>query len=245
MLAKIRKAPLTGLWVHGILSLAALLFFLLLQIVFSFSDDPILSYLLYFATQLFSVLSPAVTFAFLFLFAQNKGIGKCVLYTLLITLPDLLSFGTSALLSASFRYTVGGALLIGLTEGALAVFLHAGEALLMFITAAVVLKIRRGKFRPVLGNHSAFFNLSEPEALAVFLACLLPCFILLVREIVNTVSYLIEYRGGYETGEILFMMGCYFAIVAEWVISYASTVKIIEKCSENSKKERSREDIAK
>ena len=67
----------------------------------------------------------------------------------------------------------------------------------------------------------SIFSFSSPTSLGIFAAAFAGFCINLAREIVDTVTYLIEYAGNYYLEEIIYIVACYLFLLVELFISHA------------------------
>ena len=70
-------------------------------------------------------------------------------------------------------------------------------------------------------SEKSIFNFSCPASLGIFAASFASFCINLVREIIGTVDYLIEYAGDYYLEEIFYITACYLFLLVELLASHA------------------------
>ena len=121
------------------------------------------------------------------------------------------------------------ALLIGLLE--CLVFYLEGVAF-FFISGAIAGAIAKGRKRKDYGELCAS-DFSNPFTVGVFISLSIKALVMMALTIIDTVRYLIEYRGTYLVGEILAIILDFVLILAELLISHYLLIFIARWVAKN------------
>ena len=194
------------------------------------AETPIGSFIedmLFFLSRAAQVLQPLLMAALLFAISPKITTGRIFLYGAfaamtrgIYTLPfDYLYFFSQG-------YETPDALLLSAaaTVAEIALFWLCTVALVFL--ARLALYLRRKDSLPRRTPDLSFYDLSVPEALALFVAALPPFLYLFLSEIVNTVGYLVDYAGDYTVAEILYMTFSFLFDLGVFVLSLVLAVRI-------------------
>ena len=104
--------------------------------------------------------------------------------------------------------------------------------LLSFIIYLVTASLagRRGRsFGECVGTLSSPFDFSEELAIGIFSSGAIIFAVNFVFEVIDTVEYIVNYRGTYQLGEIIYITVSFIILLAELLIGQLVAVKFTKK----------------
>ena len=208
---------------------ANILTFLVYYTVFYLISNNAALYVFYYFTEILNTLLPLITATALFTSYAECGLNKCLLHALFYSLcwvPNLFPY-------YSFEYAYQGIEISAVLTFAtihtlfMVIVMYIEITVLFLLMIFVSEKIARGKTSAQGESAKVKINptdFSNPKTLGIFSACAAMFVYNLVCEIIDTVSYIREVEGIYQTGEIVYILvryifilllliGCHFATV--------------------------------
>ena len=128
----------------------------------------------------------------------------------------------------SLGYGLGEALVLILIQTLISLFLSFARLVILCAIFLYVYQrvIKKYKEQTVKVDTGSIFDLQNPTNAAIFASCGFVFLISLVREIFETVSFLIEAFGTYRTDEIIYIVVRYLFLFITLIVSYATAQKL-------------------
>lgn len=199
--------------IAGILAAFNLAAFLIFYLFNYHTDSMALFYISYYLIEFFNFLLPlAVAVAVFHAFTSGgfKSAFVCAIFFSMSKIIYLLPTGYLNFMSAG--YISSDAILLSLLEALLYSALLYCISVLLFL----LMLFATGKFAKIdcknpeaikkEGAKRGFFDFSIPIALSFFSCALVPFVISLVKEVIDTVTFLLNYSGTYRLSEILYIL---------------------------------------
>lgn len=193
---------------------------------------PVWEYIRYFADDLITFLFPPIVAGVMLIGKQFFGFGHVSLFTLPLAASRLFYYVPYYYLYHLFMgFDSVEAILLSLAMSVLFTALTYLWIIFMVFIGSVVLTKQCVKCgtdpRFALKNHS-ITDLGEPIAAATFCVVMISFIADFIQEVINTVSYLLEYVGTYRTSEIIYIVFC-FAFLIVKLLAAQTVVTLVRR----------------
>lgn len=228
----------------AIASGANILRFLLYYISTYVTENAAMVYISSYFSEITYILLPLVTAALIIIPYAKHGIGRALLCAIPFSLTEILYlFPYRAFELAYSGYEITETLLFSFVITLITAILnYIKTALLLFIIIFLTRIFAKSQGSKKYSLESALadkdpFDFSKPLTRGIFGASLTVFAFTTVSEIIDTVSFLLNYSGTYRAGEVIYMLFRYIFILAMLIISHAAAHyakrKATEKNAEN------------
>ncbi len=225
----------------AIASGANILRFLLYYISSYVTQSVAMVYISSYFSETVYMLLPLVTAALIITPYAKHGIGRALLCAIPFSLTEILYlFPYRAFELAYEGYEITETLLFSLVITVITVILnYAKTALLLFIIIFLTRIFAKPRGNEKFSFKSAIyescaFDFEKPLTKGIFGAALTVFIFATVSEIIDTVSYLLNYAGTYRASEILYILFRYIFILAMLIISHATAHYVKRKTAEKN-----------
>ncbi len=216
--------------------------FLLYYISTYVTESEAMIYISSYFSEISYMLLPLITSAFALCTYKERGFGKAMLVAIPFSITEFLylfPYRTFELAYQGYEITV--TLLFAILIALITIILNYLKALfllfiIIFLTRIFAKRNSKAKsnFKESFSGGGAF-DFSPPETKGIFGASLTVFIFAITSEIIDTVSFLINYSGTYRTSEILYMLFRYIFIFAMLIISHALAY-YVKSCAKNEGK---------
>ena len=214
----------------GILSITNIICFVLYYVSSFLTSSTVLIYAYVYFSEIAMIHLPLICAAFTLTVYAKQGINKALLYAIPCSLCAFFyTFPYRAFEFAYEGYEITATLLLALLETLLTVIVNYIEITVLLLLIIFVTKIiAKSKGIPNFNFNTALseketFDFDKPLTAGIFSAACAVFVYSLIIEIIDTVSFLINYSGTYRTGEILYILFRYVFILGMLIISHILT----------------------
>ena len=214
----------------GILSITNIICFVLYYVSSFLASSAVLLYVYVYFSEIAMIHLPLICAAFTLTVYAKQGINKALLYAIPCSLCAFFyTFPYRAFEFAYEGYEITATLLLALLETLLTVIVNYIEITVLLLLIIFVTKIiAKSKGIPNFNFNAALseketFDFDKPLTAGIFSAACAVFVYSLIIEIIDTVSFLINYSGTYRIGEILYILFRYVFILGMLIISHALT----------------------
>ena len=222
------------------LALANFLTFLLYYVFSYLIANQTTLYVFYYVTEIANTLFPLVASSALFLVYRKSGVNRCLLHALFYSLTWILNlFPYYAFEYAYQTIEIGSVIFFTSIHTLFMVAVMYIEITVLFLLMIFAeKKFARDKAISVnISEKISATDFSNPRTLGLFSASMAMFVYNLTCEIIDTISFVREVEGFYETGEILYIVFRYLFILIMLIGCHFATVYISNKTSNNLKAE--------
>lgn len=214
----------------GILSITNIICFVLYYVSSFLNSSAVLIYAYVYFSEIAMIFLPQISAAFTLTVYAKKGINKALLYAIFCSLCEVFYiFPHRAFEFAYEGYEITSTLILSLFETVLTVTVACIEIIVLLLLIIFVTKII-AKYKGILNfdfnaalSEKEPFNFDKPLTAGIFSAACAVFVYSLVIEIIDTVSFLVNYSGTYRIGEILYILFRYVFILGLLIISHIIT----------------------
>jgi len=214
----------------GILSLTNIMCFVLYYVSSFLTSSKVLIYVYVYFSEIAMTLLPLISAAFTLTVYAKRGINKALICAIPCSLCTILyTFPYRAFEFAYEGYEITATLLLALFEAVVAITVNCIEIIVLLLLIIFVTKIiAKSKAIPNFVFNAALcekdpFDFDKPLTSGIFSAACAVFVYSLITEIIDTISFLVNYSGTYRIGEILYILFRYVFILGMLIISHTLT----------------------
>ena len=195
---------------------------------FRYSIDEWILYLSYFIRSFISSFLPALAAAAVFYTSKHTSYIKRILPSLSLAFPRLFYLlPYNYLRYMAEAYDSLESLTLMLIRSTVEILIYAVEIYVYALVADLLFRTR-GKGENLFDVHP-IFDFSKTANYAVFMIAFSRFAVDFITEVIDVISYIIEYGETYRIGEIYFMIGSFLFILLTLILSYTLVIFIKHK----------------